>query len=429
MVISAPSEGAAGALLQLLHSGRAGASLEQVPWPDDRDGSGGSRGAGGAGVGAHFLAPGAVVYGATAASESALAGAADVVGVPAGDGGVAGDGTPVPSDGEPRAVCTGGGGAVTRSGLLRPSRLVSFVAGAVVPALLPAHSADGSGSAGYADGAPAAASAGASAAEGQLAHAGLALWRLRVGLTRACFQAGVAEPQDPARRPWQAALLAVTAWLVPHWGAAGGPAAAPGLGGDGCGGGAEAESLPGAALTEVAGPSSSSAAALGAPPAAGGDGEAAPPGGGAAREFDAGVLYEWAKPSGGEARVPLGATPPELLPTLRPYQARAVAWMLQRERAPAQPGLALLCGADSGSGSSSESDSVRGSDDTGAGSPQGTRAGSHRSPLHPLWRCVRALPGGWRGRFYINPFSGLVAMSRFAAPPPVRGECRPPPRR
>lgn len=38
--------------------------------------------------------------------------------------------------------------------------------------------------------------------------------------------------------------------------------------------------------------------------------------------------------------------------------------------------------------------------------------------LHPLWREVKTLDGK---TFYFSPFSGLLSLERFAAPPPVKG--------
>ena len=38
--------------------------------------------------------------------------------------------------------------------------------------------------------------------------------------------------------------------------------------------------------------------------------------------------------------------------------------------------------------------------------------------LHPLWREVHSLDGK---TFYFSPFSGLLSLTPFAAPPPVKG--------
>ena len=38
--------------------------------------------------------------------------------------------------------------------------------------------------------------------------------------------------------------------------------------------------------------------------------------------------------------------------------------------------------------------------------------------MHPLWREVHSLDGK---TFYFSPFSGLLSLKPFAAPPPVKG--------
>lgn len=46
--------------------------------------------------------------------------------------------------------------------------------------------------------------------------------------------------------------------------------------------------------------------------------------------FDAAELYAAVKPSGNEPQLPQDN--PKLRPTLRPYQKRAAAWMVAREK-------------------------------------------------------------------------------------------------
>ncbi|GBF99704.1 hypothetical protein Rsub_12416 [Raphidocelis subcapitata] len=435
--IAAPSEAAAAALLQLLHARRLGASLQRLAWPScSLDGGGG----GGSGGGAPQLAAHVEVFGSERIPEAALAGFGDAVAVPAWRRGSAGSETRL-RVGRRDSASQGGGqerqqghaateaggsgsggdgdggdggagvaaaeeedaeaeeGALDPGAALRPSRLVSFLAGALAPKLLHTHGG------GRGEG-------GSSLLERRSAERadspppeGMQLWRLRIGLTRSAFEQAATAAQDPARRPWQQALLAVAAWLAPHW--ALGP---PGSGadaaedGDGGGGGGAADSAGSARAAGGAAArrqsASASASGPGARPSAAGAAAAGQP-----AEFDASALYSWAKPSGLEPALPDSEAPPALLPRLRPYQARAVWWMLQRERAPRHP-AGLVAGADSGSDSDS-GDSGR--EDGGGGE------------LHPLWRRVHALPGGFARSFYLNPFSGLVSGRRFTAPPPVRG--------
>ncbi|KAL0019181.1 hypothetical protein WJX77_000293 [Trebouxia sp. C0004] len=93
--------------------------------------------------------------------------------------------------------------------------------------------------------------------------------------------------------------------------------------------------------------------------------------------FDVAELYAAVKPEGSEPE--LAGDNPKLRPTLRPYQKRAAAWMVSREKASQE------------------------------------QAGSR---LHPLWREVTALNGR---TFYFNPFTGRVSQEHFEAPPSVQG--------
>ena len=161
---------------------------------------------------------------------------------------------------------------------------------------------------------------------------------------------------------------------------------------------------------------------------------AAEEGEGAGVPFDAAQVYAAVKPRGDEPRY--SQQPPQLLPQLRPYQQRALYWMLQRERAP----------------KSSSSSSSRGviADDTAAATSLASAVGDSMGcvnsdeALHPLWSCVTPLPpvnftvgssettGNFTVKsssgvdeggsvFYVNPYSGLLSHRRFPAPPPVRG--------
>ncbi|CAK0735069.1 hypothetical protein CVIRNUC_000523 [Coccomyxa viridis] len=84
-------------------------------------------------------------------------------------------------------------------------------------------------------------------------------------------------------------------------------------------------------------------------------------------EADAMEIYAAVKPSGDEPE--LTGELPELSARLHSYQRRSAAWMVS-------PGL------------------------------------------HPLWREVRSLDSK---TFYFSPFSGLLSLEPFAAPPPVKG--------
>lgn len=437
--VVAPSERAARALLQLLHAGRLGVCLKRLAWPaaGQPRGVGVGVGGGGGGDGANSSIskavppelPRAVVYGSAAAPRAELADSCDVVAPPrwrrrpppgADSGGEAGQQEGEEDDNEAAGTSTGAeagpdaaaGGLPDPGAALRPSRLVSYLAGAVAPRLAGDGDDSGDGEGDSSDG------NGSDA--GLLPPDGLQLWRLRVGLTRAAFQQPPAGAQDPVRRPWQAALMAVAAWLAPHWQLA--------WADDDAGGSVGEEGAEGGAAADAA----AAAAAAGTSAGAGGAGgsgsgsvqaqqrrqrqeqqqqeeAAGAAGAGEGEGFDAaGRVYSYAKPTGLEPALAAAEAPPELLPKLRPYQARAVRWMLQRERAPAQP--AGLVGGGGGD------DSSDGDDDGGAGG-----SGAATPPLHPLWRAVRALPGGFARRLYVNAFSGLAGLERFGAPAPVRG--------
>ena len=80
---------------------------------------------------------------------------------------------------------------------------------------------------------------------------------------------------------------------------------------------------------------------------------------------------------------------PALLPTLRPYQRRAAAWMVARERGPGSTSTDGASTSESGHGS------------------------------HPLWVRAAALDGG--EPFWYNPFAGLLSRTGFSAEGHVRG--------
>lgn len=121
---------------------------------------------------------------------------------------------------------------------------------------------------------------------------------------------------------------------------------------------------------------------------------------------DVSELLAMFEPSGREAE--LAFDPPGLVATLRPYQRRAVRWMLDRE----------ACG---GSGSKPTG--------TGEASELGSR--DTRSHLHPLWRRVPCLevdhprvPASQPSpsvSFFVNPWTGQPSLQRFSAASPVRG--------
>ncbi|KAG2482055.1 hypothetical protein HYH03_018991 [Edaphochlamys debaryana] len=353
-----------------------------------------------------------------------------------------------------------------------------------------------------------------------------ARWVLRLGLrTAAVERLAVAHPEDTQTRQWQGQLLEVLTWLLPHnlhpeeaaanaEGASEGPEGAD-LGGSGAGLGSPCKAGPAsAALSQgmgsprrsgplaspragplstpargnagAGGPTSprspgatTTAAAAGGPgPSAAGTAAGAGTADGA--QFDAGWLYGAVKPSGGEPQ--WRGDPAELRPRLRPYQRRAVEWMLARERPDRGPEAEGEAGAEAGAGGAPLAG--KGGADEGAvavavkaeaeapgqgrtkAEPEAgpwqlgpTRAGGKgaapmdldldldrpamaeagvksegeedgeeaaprpdpTAPLHPLWRRLHTIPGSALPCLYLNPYSGALATEPFPVPPPVLG--------
>ena len=141
-------------------------------------------------------------------------------------------------------------------------------------------------------------------------------------------------------------------------------------------------------------------------------------------EREAAEVYAAVRPSGHE---PAWAAPiPELRPTLRPYQARALAWMLRRERldqvqfvshwlyvafsrAFSRCTLPLLACDRLSCSTATRCATSR------CSFPQAKQEAGQQQQLHPLWREV-ATP---RGAFWLQPAFGLVSARPFPPPPPV----------
>ncbi|EFJ51898.1 hypothetical protein VOLCADRAFT_87560 [Volvox carteri f. nagariensis] len=169
-------------------------------------------------------------------------------------------------------------------------------------------------------------------------------------------------------------------------------------------------------------------------------------GGGGGGGFDLDWLYRAVKPSGAEPQ--WMADPPELRPRLRPYQRRAVAWMLRREQVVLEreqndeDTTAAATGFNSGKGGAEQRGeaaqvqppqgreamdwdaAVAVAAARGPASADVQEGGDLRAaapPLHPLWRRLRTLPGSAAEAVYVNPYTGALAAVPFPAPQPVRG--------
>ncbi|GIL56939.1 hypothetical protein Vafri_12224 [Volvox africanus] len=260
---------------------------------------------------------------------------------------------------------------------------------------------------------------------------------LRLGVCAAALERlKASDPEDGHQHAWQAQLLDVLGWLLPHILVDGAKvnqpapllqpplpgvpleapptptgAGAPMLNGSAAGSmerslvrsperSAFTEGITGGTTplpTQTMSPGSAAAAGQG---------------------FDPGWLYGAVKPAGGAPQ--WLDDPLELRPRLRPYQRRAVAWMLQRERAPRDEGGRVgteLGGAGDGITAGRLQGRATDRPEAAAVEPQGFRSAS----LHPLWRRLYTLPGSATEALYVNAYTGALASEPFTAPRPVRG--------
>lgn len=118
---------------------------------------------------------------------------------------------------------------------------------------------------------------------------------------------------------------------------------------------------------------------------------------------------------------------PGLKPQLRPYQRRAVAWMLRREHASSGPASAQRTAQKAATSTAFDAGPIASTAPslTAAMSAQAPAAASHPAAaaataadglLHKNWREVRCLDGR---TVYLNPYSGDVAWSAFPPAPLV----------
>eukprot|EP00887_Chlorella_sp_A99_P002685 scaffold6.g2685.t1 len=259
---------------------------------------------------------------------------------------------------------------------------------------------------------------------------------LRLSLTAKAAAEAVSWPEEVRQRVWQRQLLAVLQWKQPELDperelllqqAAHEPRAEALLRSPLCsprGAGKQATAFaPGSPMAAAA-----AAAQLSPSPGS--------PRGLAPSSFDAAELYAAVKPTGREPELEQEAVGDALLPALRHYQRRAALWMIRREK-----------GVQGGTGSAQQQEQQRGNEQLGwqqgphssakgeeeEGHPTGAEASTADTlaPLHPLWREVRCAGAGVgsddQGEeshapcFYVNPWSGAVALERFSAPREVQG--------
>ncbi len=372
-----PNDATAQALLDLLHGCKLGACLQLLPEPAQQIASQQHQ---------RTFMPSAM------ADDGLLALGEDVIMLPA-----------MHTAMQLQGLGTNSAGSASSQPLL-PGVHLSLLAGAAAPELLPAA---------------------ASSSSSPMGLPGMSVWQLHIGLLPAALARGsaAAYAEDTARRPWQAQLLTVLQWLAPHWhDALTSTSAASSGDGSSCmhghnlqehcqlcqqvhqqsrvvdsssaSGSMQGHEAPG--TTDTGSANASSAARQQA-----------------AAAFDAAELYAAVKPTGREPQE--SRQPWQLRPVLRPYQRRAVHWMLQQEQqGQQQPGEAT------------------------------------EDRLHPLWRCVLAVPGSAalaearpssdRGNgsasssaggsastgdravsLYINLYSGLVSTVRHTAPLAPKG--------
>ena len=223
-------------------------------------------------------------------------------------------------------------------------------------------------------------------------------------------------PEDQQQRQWHRSLLSLMlGWLVPDLDperelevAAAAAVAA------GAAAATAAELLSSPLCSPRAGAAQQPASPL-SPTAGGGGGT----GGGGPPAFDASELYAAVKPTGHEAELPAGTTDATLLPTLRRYQARAAQWMVDRERRGGAAGAAEVKQEQRDVREAQQQQQEQLARKQPAAGEQAAD-GPPPGALHPLWRQVACTDGE---PFYLNPFSGQIALERFEAAPKV-GRCR-----
>jgi hypothetical protein len=201
-----------------------------------------------------------------------------------------------------------------------------------------------------------------------------------VFLTPEAFISAPTHPEDQRHGPLQTSMLRLLRWLLPH----------AGLDPENDAGTDAGSAGPSHSPRHPSSPRS--------PRSPGG-----PPG--AAVSFDAADLYREVKPLGNEPGTI--SEVPELKPSLRGYQRRAVHFMLSREMAGADVSTDR---ATLHTGAKRRREEV----DADESKQEGGKV-----LLHPLWREVRCGSNG--SAFYVNPYTGRLTTERFSAPTPPRG--------